>query len=179
MENNIHNAVRILAGTNKASVYSFDAEVTSAVNEDLRTVEVTMVGGESSNTLDVRLMSSVDDGALFYPKLNSTVTVLMTDYMNPIIIGYSEIEKIVWLGGEHGGVPIAIYPNDESKGLLAKINALENLLNDLISNYNGHTHKYLAGPGPVVDTAITLSPETSNIAPITALEDIVHPNITH
>jgi hypothetical protein len=103
----------------------------------------------------------------------------MSDYVQPYVSMYSEIESIIWLGGAFQGVPVAVYENDESKGLLKKINQIEELLNDLIANYNGHTHKYLAGPGPTIDTTVTLSLETSNITPTTVLEDIIHPNITH
>lgn len=130
--NSIHNAIQILAGTKgKANVYVFDATVTGSVDEAKRTVKVTMVGGQSSNELDVRLMSSVDDGAFIYPADNSTVTVLMSEFMEPIIIGYSEVEKITWLGGDYEEVPIVVHPTNPNKGLLKKINDLEDKIKDL------------------------------------------------
>jgi hypothetical protein len=51
--------------------------------------------------------------------------------MDPIIIGYSEVEKIVWLGGDYDFVPIVIHPTNSNKGLLKKINNLEDEINDL------------------------------------------------
>lgn len=168
----IKTAIRELAGLNQTSnVRTFDAEVTSSVNETNRTCDVVMLGGKSSNTLTVRLMASVDDGALFYPVVGSTVIVTMSDFVEPYISMYSEIEKIVWLGGDNGGVPLA-------KELTTKIKALEDLLNDLISKYNTHTHVLTLSSGTGT-AAPTVTTETQTITPGIQQSDIEHKYITH
>jgi hypothetical protein len=168
----IKAAIREIVGMNQSSpIRTFDAEVTSAVNDDTRTCDVVMIGGKSSNTLTVRVMASVDDGALFYPVVGSTVIVTMSDFVEPYISMYSEIEKIVWLGGENGGVPLA-------KELTTKIKALEDLLNDLITKYNSHVHVTTCSAGSGTATATT-SLETQSITQGIQQSDIEHPNITH
>ena len=117
----------------------FDAEVLS-VDSDLRTCEVILLSGKSSNTITCRLMASVNDGCLMIPEVRSTVIITMSDYVQPYISQYSGIQNIVWLGGEYDGVPIVSHPTDNTKGLLVKINNLEDKLNTLLTNYNSHTH---------------------------------------
>jgi len=169
----------------KDTVRMFDAEVIS-VDQTNRVCTVTMIGGESSNTITVRLMAGVDDGAYFIPKVGSTVIVTMSDYVQPYVSMYSEVESIIWLGGEYQGVPIATHPTDSSKGLISRINAIEEKLNHFISTYDGHTHKVIvagvvAGPATVSTTALIVSGGDieSDLSPTTVLEDIIHPNITH
>jgi hypothetical protein len=84
---------------------------------------------------------------------------------------YSEIEKIIWLGGENGGVPLA-------KELTTKIKALEDILNDLITKYNSHVHATTCGAGAGT-AAATTSLETQSITQGIQQSDIEHPNITH
>jgi hypothetical protein len=174
----IHNAIRILSGMHSYDkVFMFDAIVNGSVNESTRTVNVTMLGGESSNDLDVRLMSSVDDGMFIYPKGGSTVTIIMSDKTDPYIVGYSEIEKIVWFGGEYGNVPIVKHPSDSNKGLTARLNKLEDFVKDLSNKYNSHTHTTTCAAGPGTATT-TLQQETGVIINTTD-SDISHPNIEH
>lgn len=157
----------------KDSVSVFDAEVIS-VSQSERKCTVTMIGGESSNTIDVRLMAAVDDGCLMIPKLGSTVIVSMSNYVAPYVSMYSEIESIVWLGGEYGGVPIVIDPNNPNIGLVPRITNIEQLLNHLIINFNAHIHPLSSGT-----SSPTTLQEPGRIAPLTSEADISHPNITH
>ncbi len=156
-------------------VYFFDAEVLS-VDNDTRTCDVVTIGGKSSNELTVRLMATVDDGEYKIPKVGSTVVVFGSDRVDPVIIMYSEIESITWLGGEYGGVPIVTHPTNVNKGLLKKINNLEHIVNDLISKYNVHTHAGVTAGASV--TAVPSVLET-NILTDTVASDIEHPKIEH
>jgi hypothetical protein len=72
------------------------------------------------------------------------------------------------------------HPTNTNKGLLKKINNLENLLNDLISKYNAHKHVTSCGAGAGNANA-PIPPDTqlTNISPLTAQIDIEHPLITH
>lgn len=174
----IHNAIQILAGSKgSAKVFVFDAEVTGAVDEATRTVEVTMLGGQSSNTVHVRLMASVDDGAFLYPAQNSTVTILMTEFMEPIIVGYSEIEKIVWLGGDYDFVPVVVHPTDNNKGLLKKINNLENKIKDLQTILGTSWTPVPNDGGAALKVAAATWASTPYI--LTSQADISHDKIKH
>jgi hypothetical protein len=178
MGNEIKDLIQQLAGTYlQDKVHLFDAEIIS-VDETARTCVVQMIGGESSNEIIVRLMASVDDGSFIIPKVGSTVVVSMSDHLKPFVSMFSEVEKIIWLGGEYEGVPIVKHPSNSNKGILKKINNLENLVNDLISKYNAHTHTSACTAGGST-TVPTTSIETQTIAPITAQSDIEHPLIKH
>ncbi len=61
--------------------------------------------------------------------------------------------------------------------LVTKVNNLEKLVNDLITQYNGHTHilTLTSGTGTA---ATTLSQETGKINPITQAKDIESTVIT-
>lgn len=174
----IHNAIRILSGMSSYDrVYMFDAIVNGSVDEEKRTVNVIMIGGNSSNDLDVRLMSSVDDGALIYPKDGSTVTVVMSEKTDPFIVGFSEIEKIVWLGGDYESVPIVKHPTDNNKGVTARLNKIEDALKNLINKFNSHTHTTTCAAGP--GSATPTPTQDTDIIVNTSNADISHPNITH
>jgi hypothetical protein len=176
----IKKAIQILAGQN-GTVRIFDAEV-KTVNQSDRTCEVIMIGGKSSNTITVRLMASVDDGAYFIPKVGTTVIVTMSDHVEPYVSMYSEVENIIWLGGEYEGVPIVKHPTNTNLGLLKKLNNIENKLNSLISSYNAHTHIYIAGVAPYAAPGTSSAVTTSTVSPpltTTTQSDIEHPNIKH
>lgn len=170
-------AVRMLAGVHGMdNVRIFDAEVIT-VNESERTCDVYMVGGNSSNTLTVRLMAAIDDGKYIIPSVNSTVIVTMSDYVEPFISMFSEVEKIVWLGGEYEGVPIVKHPTNDNKGVLARLNALENDINSLKDIFgSGWTVAPTDGGG-----ALKLASAIWSSQPITLTtqSDIEHPSITH
>jgi len=169
--------IQKLAGTHRiANCYLTDAIVKS-VNVSTRTCVVETLGGKVSSSLTVRLMASVDDGCLILPSVDSTIVVLFSEQVAPIALMYSEVDRITWLGGEYDGVPIVSHPTDVNKGVLKRLNNIEDLLNDLISKYNTHTHilTLTVGTGTA---APTLTQETSVLTP-TQQSDIEHPNIKH
>lgn len=169
--------IQIIAGTHRiANCYLTDAIVKS-VNVSTRTCVVETLGGKVSSSLTVRLMASVDDGCLILPSVDSTIVVLFSEQVAPIALMYSEVDRITWLGGEYDGVPIVSHPTDVNKGVLKRLNNIEDLLNDLISKYNTHTHilTLTVGTGTA---APTLTQETSVLTP-TQQADIEHPNIKH
>lgn len=174
--------IQKLAGTHRiANCYLTDAIVKS-VNVSTRTCVVETLGGKVSSSLTVRLMASVDDGCLILPSVDSTIVVLFSEQVAPIALMYSEVDRITWLGGEYDGVPIVSHPTDVNKGVLKRLNNIEDLLNDLISKYNTHTHIVtnavpVSGSSPVT-AVITTTQETSVLTP-TQQSDIEHPNIKH
>lgn len=174
---NIQTSIRKLAGVDLAdSVQMFDAKVL-LVNEAERTVNVQMIGGKSSNELTVRLMATVNDGCYIIPKGDSTVVVAMSTHVEPYVAMFSDVEKIIWLGGYFDGVPIVTHPTDSNKGLLKKINELENEINDLKTIFSTTWTPVPNDGGAALKTAAT-SWSAAQITPTTQI-DIEHPNITH
>ena len=168
--------LQALTGTNrKDQVSLFDAEVMS-VNNDDRTCIVTAVGSSSANELRVRLMASVDDGIYATPKIGSTVVVLTSLYVTPLVVMYSEVEEIILLGGEYEGAPIATHPTDGNKGILARLTKIETAFNQLNAEFKIHTHPYTDNGTPLT-TLVTTSASTNNLTN-TVQDDIVHPKIT-
>jgi hypothetical protein len=168
MDRAIGIAISQLAGThNQDSVFMFDAVVNS-IDKPNRMCNVTKVGGETSGQLDVRLMASKDDGCYVIPMLDSNVIVIGSNNVTPFVAQFSEVDSIEWLGGENDGVPLV-------NPLLEKLNNLENLLNDLISKYNSHTHTSACTAGGAT-TLPTVTLETDIITP-TQKQDIEHTKI--
>ena len=166
-ESKIQESVRILAGNNNNErVFAVDCEVIS-VDEEARTCQVRAIGGKARNTFTARLMSSVDDGIYFEPETDSTVCVVFGDFTAPFVCQYSGIEKIVFRGGDLGGLVKVI-------DLTEKLNNLEDLVNDLIEKYNAHTHAGVQAGGS--STAVTTSIETGTLVK-TEREDIENKKI--
>ena len=163
----IREAVEYLSGQNKTdTIFFIDAEVNS-VDLVSRLCNCTAVGGKSGNTFNARLMSSIDDGELKSPTEGSTITILISDFTDPIVIGYSGIDTICWRGGDLGGLPIVGI-------LLQKINNLENAYNDLVLKFNLHTHNVTSTGAP---TGPNLDPEET-VLTLTELDEIENKAIT-
>ena len=168
--------IREIAGTNlKAQMTMFDAKVIS-VSVDERTCVVELIGGKTSGRLTARLMASVDDGCLMVPTVDSTVIICMSEFVEPYVAMCSGVDSIVWLGGEYDGVPIVKHPSDANKGLLKKLNNLEDKIRDLQTVFS--TWIPVANDG---GAELKLQAATWYGTPITLTvqSDIEHPNITH
>ena len=167
-DRSIQEAIQILSGTHLSDkVYFIDATVKS-VDEQARTCIVIALSGRAGNEFTTRLMAAVDDGVLIIPAVDSTVVVSMSDFNSPAIVQYSEVEKIVFRGGDLGGLVKVI-------DLTSKLNNLENKLNSLVVKYNTHTHNVTAVGSP---TGPGLQPETGTLTP-TQRVDIENDKITH
>lgn len=119
----IRDAINQITGNHLADkVYAVGATVKS-VDQSARTCVCQVVSGKANNILpNVRLMASVDDGLLIIPELDSSVCVIISDFTEPYISQYSGVEKIIFRGGDLGGL-IKI------DMLTAKLNALVNQIN--------------------------------------------------
>jgi len=152
--NRNHDTTRLLTCT----VVSVDGEN--------RTATVTTDSGDTALTFDANLMAAIGDGILLYPEVDSTVYVLMSKYILPVIVQYSDITDINFLGGEHGGLVKVIE-------LTQKINLLENKVNELINRLNTLTLPVSgATAGPPVD--VPTQPLQNTVR-----GDIENVNITH
>ena len=195
-------AVRMCAGTNlQVPVQIFDAIVQpNSQNSDTLTCFVDSIDS-TINNLEVRYMLCIDDGELDVPEDGSLVTIAKTAFTDPYIVKSTSLKsKVITIGsqsysndgvvqdfefysksgveGSFGGFIKDIDPEDPTKGLLKKINNLENLLNDLITKYNLHVH---TGGTISGSTGIPTVVETNPIYPITPTQrtDIENPNIIH
>lgn len=169
--------IQKLAGTHRiANCYLTDAIVKS-VNISSRSCEVETLGGKVSSSLTVRLMASVDDGCLIIPAVDSTIVILFSEQVAPIALMYSEVDRITWLGGEYDGVPIVSHPTDVTKGILARLNNIEQKHNDLVNYCSTHNHPYLNGTTPATTSAPTI-PSTDTTTTTTS-NQLEHPNIKH
>ena len=165
----IREAISILAGTHKMDkVYSVSAEVIS-IDVKARTCVCIQISGSASTTInDVLLMASADDGLLIIPVVGSTVHIILSDGMEPYISQYSAIDKIIFRGGDLGGL-VKIQP------LVNKLNALENKLNEFMIKYNAHVHPVVSVGAPTGPSSIL---ENGPLTP-TALTELENKNITH
>jgi hypothetical protein len=101
----ISEAIRTLAGTTRAGgVFAFDAVVKS-VDKAARTCVVYAITGKTQSEIpDVRLMAAVDDGVLIIPAVDSNVTIIVTAQADAYVTQYSEVEEIIFRGGDLGGL---------------------------------------------------------------------------
>lgn len=176
----IREAVRKLAGTQFSDeVFVLEATVTS-VQIETRTCTCETIGGKGVTDIEnVRLMAEVEDGFLIIPEIGSTVIVSYAKNLSPYISMFSNVNKVLAVVGNSSLEIIdgAITFNDGSFGglikiedLVTKLNNLENLLNNLITLYNLHTHTSNGTP--------TTSTESGSLTP-TVRADIENDSITH
>ena len=181
----IKELIQKIAGTyGKANVKLFDGNVVSV---DLPSFTCVVDSIDSSlNGITVRFMLEQSDGDMSVPQVDSTVTVAMTDFTDPYIVSATWLdEKLFVVGNQSYDIkPDKQIFNDggfdglvKSPDLTTKLNNIENLLNDLISKFNNHTHILTLSSGTGT-AAITLTPETNTLTP-TQQSDIENPNITH
>ena len=173
MNNNrtIKEALQIITGTkNKFFVELYQGNIYS-VDIPNRTALVNLSGDNSQITCN--LQTSVGDGLLLVPTVNSTVTIMFnnTDNIPPTIIQYSDVDYVYL--NFNSNAYINSGPNNNIGGLVKvmeltkQLNNLENLLMDLIQKYNNavttfssHTHIF---QGTVAGTACngTTNPTTA------------------
>jgi len=134
-------AIRKLAGTHNADKLTIADCLVDSVDIASRTCSCTPLNDTSIAQIQgVRFQSTVDDGVILQPKVGSTVTVLLSTRVAPLIIGYSEIDEVYIVAPKvqfnQGNLVGMVKVID----LTTKLNNLENLVNNFISLYNSHTH---------------------------------------
>jgi len=167
-DRNIIQSIQQIAGTYNADIVHLITAEVDSVNIATRTCSVTTISGKNQTAIEnVRLMAAVDDGILFIPTIGSTVMIFYSNYNLPFVVQYSELDQVLFISGSSQVQIIdgKIMLNDGSFGglvevipLVQKLNNLENLVNDLISKFNSHTH------------ILTLTSGTGTAAPTTTLE---------
>ena len=147
----IIESIQAMAGNQLTAKVHLAACEVESYDQAARTCNCLMVDGKAENTITANLMAQVEDGILILPSVGSTVLVIYSEFIEPTVIQYGGIDKIILNGGDKGGLPLS--PN-----LVTRLNAIENLINDLVAKFNSHTH------------ILTLSSGTGSAAPTTDVE---------
>lgn len=121
----ISDTIQQLAGTFGRDIVEVIACTVKEVDVDTRTCTVVPIEGNAETEIaGVMIMAEVSDGIFPSPKIESTVIVGISSKKKTLILMYSEVEMLVLLGGELGGIPKVI-------PLTEKLNAIEQDINDL------------------------------------------------
>lgn len=187
MSREIIDAIQVLSGTKGVDNIQYLPCTVLSVDEPTRQCVCEALNGNSTAPFsNVQLMASVDDGILYIPSVGSTVIVTYSKFNQPYVSFFSSLDKILYIVGD-SVVSITdglIQLNDGSLGglvkiaeLTTKLNNLENIVNDLISKYNGHTHILTLSSGTGT-AAPTVTPETGTLTP-TQQADIENTLIKH
>jgi hypothetical protein len=139
-DRSIRDIINTING-NHEPVYLIDATVIS-VDKSKRNCVCQALSGKTQNTLnDVRLMASLDDGMLLLPTIGSTVVIMRNELIDPVIIQYSQVDQIIFNGGDLGG--------------LVKVLSV-------VDRLNAHTHilTLTSGTGTA---AVPMNPETTTL----------------
>lgn len=146
----LFEAVRTLSGYDSLSQYESYICIVSDINLTNNTCTCSPVNSDADFT-EVLLSISSSKGFLLVPVDGSLVAVTLVNETDAFITMVSDVEQVYIAGDENGGLVKVIE-------LTEKLNNLENLVNDLISKYNTHTH------------ILTLSAGTGTAAPTTTQE---------
>lgn len=179
----IIEAVQRLAGTQLADKVAIAACTVTSVDVPSRTCDCMEITGQAGVEIpNVQLQAEVSDGVLLIPTIGSTVLVTYSKYNDPFVSMFSDIDRI-FLVGDNAAVDITgntVTLNDGSFGglvkvmdLVAKLNNLENLVNDLVTKYNLHVH-----PVSGASTLVPNVPETGTLTP-TIQDELENKKVTH
>lgn len=172
-------------GGNTADVFS--AEVT-AVDIATRSCSVTSISSEVEMDYEtVWLMAQVADGVLYVPKIGSTVIVGNNSSLQPFVMAWTELDQIMYVVGEStykmtdGLIQFNDGDNDglvNVKPLVDKLNAIENLINNLKTAVTAVVIAGTVADGGAVKAGI-LAGLGAGITPITKKADLEDTKVTH
>jgi hypothetical protein len=182
-------AIQQAAGVFKKDLVSIvECEVVS-VDLDNRQITVQPTNGSSDAQFVADISADPNDGMIVTPSVGSTVKVACSVENNPFVLMFSDFDGVSFITND--GVTQFIINqagqiqfNDGSYGglikiqsLVTKLNNLENIVNDIITKYDTHTHVTTCGAGAGT-AAVTTSLETGTLTP-TVKADIENSLITH
>lgn len=165
---NIGDLIKNLARTGD-EVYSLACKFVSIDSDGF--AELEPLNGDP-NLIDVKLIAGASDNPLLVtPAVDSVVLATFLSKDTAFISLYSDVESIELRGSDFGGVV-------KVEELVAKINRLEDKVNDLITKFNSHTHLYVPGANPAIPTPAPTNPETP-ITQNTVVSDLENENVKH
>lgn len=146
-DRSISTAIRRLAGVaNQQRIQVVDGNVQS-VNVANRSCVVLLDNGVE---IDCKLMYQIGDGFLLIPSVDSTVLVMLSTYIDAVVLMCSDLDMITMKGDELGGLV-------KVENLTEKLNALENKVNEIITTFNLHSHPSNGAP-PATQITGTITP---------------------
>jgi hypothetical protein len=170
LEKEYEVAIQKLAGTYLKDIISiYPCEVIS-VDKENRQCDCTPIGSDSTTDLPgVLLCAENNNGLVVFPKVGSTVIVALSTRNYAFILMYSDLDSVQFMDGTYGGLV-------EVEPLVNKINALENLVNNIL-NVLKTTTIPLAPSGTYPFAPLYAS--LTDISPITDKSDIENTLVTH
>ena len=170
----IIESINKMVGNHKLDQVTYVNATVKSVDLKKRTCECIVVDGHTEYDLTCKLMATIDDGILIIPILNSTVKVIFSQNVEPFVVQFSEIEKIIidtktltqFNDGSFGGIV-------KVKELTDKINTLEKDLNKLKQIFTTWT--------PLAETVLKTSITAWSGQQITTTkaDDLQNKKITH
>ncbi|MFM2385675.1 MAG: hypothetical protein RL660_432 [Bacteroidota bacterium] len=178
-------AIKLLAGNNSEATQLVACVVVAIDTADCTCSCEPLAGGAAYNVRLRSIAAEHKDGILLVPAVDSVVVIatIGKNTGEAIIIAYSDVtsvaihttsgakidlaeDMVIVNGDKHGGLVIV-------NKLVQKLNALENALNQLVANFNSHTHLVPAMPAapgaggipsivPMVPSTITLTTTTTH-----------------
>jgi len=138
----------------------------TGVDETLWTCSITTANGNFSN-VPLSVLKNSQGGFIIVPAINSDclISFKTNDANRPQLLMVDQVDKLlitantISFNSGTKGIPVSL-------DLVTRFNNLENLVNDLVSKFNSHTHPASSGT-----TSPTLTPETGS-ATLTVLSDI-------
>jgi hypothetical protein len=101
--------------------------VVKSVNDEEKTAEIELINGDILD--DVRLQQVASNSGIFYkPSVNSVVLISFTDKTTAYISLFSQLDEIIFQGGENGGLIKIQEQTDKINELVGYVNDLYNLL---------------------------------------------------
>jgi hypothetical protein len=172
----LKTAIRQLAGLDLSDELHLAVGTVTGVDLSNMACSVELFGAKTlAIRNDVRIMAAVDDGFLPVPAIGSQVIVAWSTRNQPYVAMFSQLQD-VYLSADN----LVTLQGDDFGGLVkvgelvTRLNAIENLLNNFISLYNGHTHT-----DPASGSTGTPSAPEPNTATLTQVTDIENPKVVH
>ena len=180
-DRHIITAIQKVAGTFKEDKVKLSVGIVQSIQGNTCTVTI----DDQMVLPAVNLQAASCDGWLLVPSVGSTVVIAYSTQISAFVALYSDIDHAYLQVGDSSITILKdgnIGLNDGSfKGLVKggaltqKLNNLENKVNELISNFNAHTHGVVAVGSP---TSPTTTPISGTLTPTTEA-DIENNKITH
>lgn len=159
-----------------ADEHSLAVATVLSIQPATATCTVQLTGGKTNNIRSgVKLMAAQSDGLYIVPVLNSDVIVAWTTRNEPYLAMFSDVEDIfieavqpVKLQGDQYGGLVKVGE------MVTRLNNLENKVNNIISQYNGHVH-----PNPEGGTVGATTAPVSGTLTLTQVSDVENPRVVH
>ena len=161
-------AIRTLSGMDQLSYESMVCKVTD-IDTTKFTCTCSPIDG-SADYIEVPYNVGAVKGFVLEPKDGSYVALTTTSETTGFVSMVSEVNQIYLNGDNEGGLV-------KVQDLVDRLNDIKNVVNDLITKFNSHTHilTLTSGTGTA---APTVSPET-NTVPNTTVSQLENTKIKH